>query len=102
MISAENGDGINDLKEFMAARMPTGPWLYPEDEATDMPARLLAADGIVVAEHFHKHVLPETIGRLVNTRSVRIGDHRLTFYARHAGGEGPPEGPAPDGRGGAA
>jgi 16S rRNA (guanine966-N2)-methyltransferase len=63
---------------------------------------LLERTGLVVAEHFHKRVLPETIGRLVNTRSVRIGDHKLTFYARHAGGEGPPEGPVKGGRGGAA
>jgi 16S rRNA (guanine(966)-N(2))-methyltransferase RsmD len=40
----------------------------------------LEADGIVVAEHFHKRVLPATIGGLGQTRSVRIGDHRLTFY----------------------
>ena len=44
--------------------------------------RLLAETGVVVAEHFHKRVLPETIGRLARTRSVRIGDHKLTFYAR--------------------
>jgi 16S rRNA (guanine(966)-N(2))-methyltransferase RsmD len=45
---------------------------------------LLEPAGLVVAEHFHKRVLPETIGRLVTTRSVRIGDHKLTFYeARH-------------------
>jgi len=45
---------------------------------------LLEKAGLVVAEHFHKRVLPETIGRLLTTRSVRIGDHKLTFYeARH-------------------
>jgi 16S rRNA (guanine(966)-N(2))-methyltransferase RsmD len=44
--------------------------------------RLLAPDGMVVAEHFHKRVLPETIGRLVCTRVVRVGDHRLAFYRR--------------------
>jgi 16S rRNA (guanine966-N2)-methyltransferase len=42
--------------------------------------RLLAEDGVVVAEHFHKRALPETIGRLARTREVRVGDHRLTFY----------------------
>ena len=47
-------------------------------------ARLLDRAGVVVAEHFHKRVLPETLGGLVSTRSVRIGDHKLTFYeARH-------------------
>ena len=43
---------------------------------------LLADGGVVVAEHFHKRVLPERIGRLLRTRSVRIGDHRLSFYRR--------------------
>ena len=42
--------------------------------------RLLEETGTVVAEHFHKRALPETIGRLARTRSVRVGDHRLTFY----------------------
>lgn len=63
-------------------------------------AHLLEKAGLVVAEHFHKRALPETIGRLARTRSVRIGDHRLSFYARHDGGEGPLEGLIRDGRGG--
>lgn len=46
--------------------------------------RLLAEGGVVVAEHFHKRELPERIGRLVRARSVRIGDHRLSFYRREA------------------
>ena len=45
---------------------------------------MLAADGVIVAEHFHKRALPETMGRLVSARSVRVGDHRLTFYRRKA------------------
>jgi len=49
--------------------------------------RLLEREGLVVAEHFHKRGLPETIGRLARTRSVRIGDHRLSFYARLDGGQ---------------
>jgi 16S rRNA (guanine966-N2)-methyltransferase len=65
-------------------------------------ALVLEREGLVVAEHFHKRALPETIGDLARTRSVRIGDHRLTFYARRDGGEGPPEGPVRDGRGGSA
>jgi 16S rRNA (guanine966-N2)-methyltransferase len=43
---------------------------------------LLAEGGVAVAEHFHKKVLPETIGGLVRTREVRVGDHRLSFYRR--------------------
>ena len=45
---------------------------------------LLEEGGVAVAEHFHKRALPETIGGLVRARSVRIGDHRLTFYRRSA------------------
>ncbi len=42
--------------------------------------RLLDERGVVVVEHFHKRPLPETIGGLRRTRSVRVGDHRLSFY----------------------
>jgi 16S rRNA (guanine(966)-N(2))-methyltransferase RsmD len=42
---------------------------------------LLDDDGRLVAEHFHKRALPERIGGLVRIRSVRVGDHRLSFYA---------------------
>ena len=44
MISALDGDGIDDLREFFAARVPAGPWHYPEDQISDMPLRLLAAE----------------------------------------------------------
>jgi GTP-binding protein Era len=44
MISAENGSGVADLKARLAALMPEGPWLYPEDQTADLPARLLAAE----------------------------------------------------------
>lgn len=44
MISAKTGDGVDDLQAFLAARMPAGPWLYPEDELSDLPSRLLAAE----------------------------------------------------------
>jgi GTPase len=44
MISAANGSGVDDLKARLAELMPEGPWLYPEDQAADMPTRLLAAE----------------------------------------------------------
>jgi GTP-binding protein Era len=44
MVSASNGDGVQDLRKFLAARVPEGPWLYPEDQISDMPMRLLAAE----------------------------------------------------------
>jgi GTP-binding protein Era len=44
MVSANTGDGVSDLAKVFAAAVPAGPWLYPEDEISDMPARLLAAE----------------------------------------------------------
>ncbi len=44
MISALSGDGVDDLKKWLAARVPPGPWLYPEDQISDAPLRQLAAE----------------------------------------------------------
>src|ERR1700744_4619443 len=44
MISARSGSGVDDLKAFLAAQVPSGPWLYPEDQISDAPLRQLAAE----------------------------------------------------------
>ena len=44
MISAKTEDGVADLRAHLAETLPEGPWLYPEDELSDMPLRLLAAE----------------------------------------------------------
>jgi GTPase len=44
LVSALKGDGVKDVAEWVKARMPEGPFLYPEDQAADMPMRLLAAE----------------------------------------------------------
>jgi GTP-binding protein Era len=44
MISAQTGSGVEDLASMLAARMPEGPWLYPEDQAADAPSRVIAAE----------------------------------------------------------
>jgi len=44
MISAATGDGVDDLMDALITRLPEGPWLYPEDQLSDMPERLLAAE----------------------------------------------------------
>jgi 16S rRNA (guanine(966)-N(2))-methyltransferase RsmD len=58
----------SDLYEPLLALLGEGP--------------LLAEGGVVVAEHFHKRALPETIGALTRTRMKRVGDHCLCFYRR--------------------
>lgn len=57
MISAETGDGVDDLKRRLAAHMPAGPWLYAEDDITDMTERLLAAE--VTREHAFRQLHEE-------------------------------------------
>lgn len=44
LISAEKGHGVDDLREWLAAEMPEGPWLYPEDQIADLPMRMIAAE----------------------------------------------------------
>ena len=44
MVSALGGDGIGDLLAFLAARLPESPWLFPEDQVSDMSSRLWAAE----------------------------------------------------------
>lgn len=44
MISAEKGHGTEHLKQWLAERLPEGPWLYPEDQIADLPMRMIAAE----------------------------------------------------------
>jgi GTP-binding protein Era len=44
MISALTGDGVADVRSWLAAHVPEGPWHYPEDQITDAPLRQLAAE----------------------------------------------------------
>jgi GTP-binding protein Era len=44
MISGLTGDGVEDFLSYLAQALPEGPWLYPADEMTDAPLRLLAAE----------------------------------------------------------
>ncbi|WP_310622158.1 GTPase Era [Flexibacterium corallicola] len=44
MVSALNGSGTKDIMQYFAKKMPQGPWLYPEDQASDVPLRMLAAE----------------------------------------------------------
>ncbi len=44
MISALKGDGIQDIKQYWAQKVPEGPWLFPKDQLSDLPLRFLAAE----------------------------------------------------------
>lgn len=44
MISATSGDGTSDLEAYLLSHVPEGKWMYPEDELTDIPQRIFAAE----------------------------------------------------------
>lgn len=44
MVSATTGDGVADLKKALAARVPEGPWHFPEEQVSDATDRMLAAE----------------------------------------------------------
>ena len=43
-VSAQTGDGVPELKAALAARMPEGPWHFPEDQVSDATERMIAAE----------------------------------------------------------
>lgn len=44
LVSSLTGDGCSDILPYLAQHLPSGPWLYPADQITDLPMRLLAAE----------------------------------------------------------
>jgi GTP-binding protein Era len=44
LISAEKGHGVDTMRKWLAAEVPEGPWLYPEDQIADLPLRMIAAE----------------------------------------------------------
>lgn len=56
-VSALTGDGVPELKRALAAKMPNGPWHYPEDQVSDASERLLAAE--VTREQLYRQLHEE-------------------------------------------
>lgn len=89
MVSAQTGDGIRLLADALAAVVPAGPWLYPEDDLTDLPDRLLAAE--TVREQIFMQTHEEVpYGATVETESFkdrRDGSVRIevTIYVSRPG-----------------
>ena len=44
MISALKGDGVGDILSRLAGILPKGPWMFPENQLSDLPQRLMAAE----------------------------------------------------------
>ena len=58
MVSALNGSGTQDLLNYLGAKMPEGPWLYPEDQVADVQLRFMAAEMTreVIYERLHEEL----------------------------------------------
>ncbi len=70
MVSANTGDGLDRLMDTLALALPEGPYLYPEDDLTDLPDRLLAAE--VVREQIFLQTHEEVpYGATVETESFK-------------------------------
>jgi len=68
MISAGTGDGLDRLLDRLAEAVPPGPHLYPDDDLTDLPDRLLAAE--IVREQIFLQIHEEIpYGATVETES---------------------------------
>ncbi len=89
MVSAQTGDGIRRLADALAEVVPEGPWLYPEDDLTDLPDRLLAAE--TVREQIFMQTHEEVpYGATVETESFK--EHKngsvrieVTIYVARSG-----------------
>jgi GTP-binding protein Era len=84
MISALTGDGVADLKRWLASRMPESPWLYPPDQMSDAPLRQLAAEITreKLFERLHQELPYHSTVETESWKELRGGDIRIeqTIY----------------------
>ncbi len=84
MISALTGDGVADLKTWLADRMPPSPWLYPPDQMSDAPLRQLAAEITreKLFERLHQELPYHSTVETETWKELRGGDIRIeqTIY----------------------
>jgi GTPase len=84
MVSALTGDGVADLKAWLAQRVPPGPWLYPPDQMSDAPVRQLAAEITreKLFERLHQELPYHSTVETEVWKELRAGDIRIeqTIY----------------------
>lgn len=84
MVSALTGDGLGDLKAWLAQRMPPGPWLYPADQISDAPLRQLAAEITreKLFERLHQELPYQSTVETDIWKELRAGEVRIeqTIY----------------------
>ena len=89
MVSAETGDGVDELVAYLVRTLAEGPWLYPNDQVSDMSERLLAAE--ITRERLYLELHQELPYKVtVETESWRERDNgsvevrQVIFVERHS------------------
>jgi GTPase len=84
MVSALTGDGVADLKVWLAQRVPPSPWLYPPEQMSDAPIRQLAAEITreKLFERLHQELPYHSTVETESWKELRAGDIRIeqTIY----------------------
>jgi GTP-binding protein Era len=84
MVSALTGDGVGDLKAWLAQCVPYGPWLYPADQISEVPMRQLAAEVTreKLFERLHQELPYHSTVETDVWKELRRGDIRIeqTIY----------------------
>jgi GTP-binding protein Era len=92
MVSAVTGEGVDQLRDALAGAVPEGPHLYPDDDLTDLPDRLLAAE--IVREQIllqtHQEVPHATTVETESFKEQKDGSVRIeaTITVSRAGHKG--------------
>ena len=84
LISALDGNGVADLKRYLAEKMPLGPWHYPEDEISDAPLRMLASELTreKIYQYLHEELPYSTTVETTDWKAFKNGSVRIeqTIY----------------------
>jgi len=89
MVSAQTGDGLDRLRARLAPAMPASPWLYPEDQLSDAPLRMLAAEITreKLFERLHDELPHESTVETTSWTNQKDGSARVeqTIYVAREG-----------------
>jgi GTPase len=89
MISALEGDGVDDLRDYLAGIVPPGPWLYPEDQISDAPQRHWAAEVTreKILERLHDELPYASTVETTDWKTLKDGSTRIeqTIYVERDG-----------------
>ncbi len=89
LLSAQTGESVAELKQFLSDLAPEGPWMFPADEVSDIPARLFAAEitrekiFLLLQKELPYHVSVATDAYREEKNAVRIDQTITVSRAAH-------------------